>query len=104
MSEVYNGGHYQYFTNKVCFDHLEVLNSLEVLGATEQAQILREALRMNPVTPETIARNVEEFIQGYQDTDLGRFDKAFYRCKTKIEDYLGAYLDRHESEFVQWIP
>jgi hypothetical protein len=103
MSEVYNGGHWQYFCNKADYDHDEVVDSLRAIGATAQAEILERALVKLPEDmrlPET----AEEFIEGYDESDLEDLDTAFYDCETTIEDRLETYLDDHESEFIEWIP
>ena len=103
MSEVYNGGHWQYFCNKVHYDHEEVVESLLAVGAKEQAEILEKALAgfsQDIRYPET----VEEFIAGYDEVDMHDLDTAFGSCTKKIEDCLEDYLDRYESEFIEWTP
>ena len=104
MSEVYNGGHYQYFVNKRRFDHLEVVRCLDEIGASGQAQILSGAIAVNPVKPNNIPQSVEEFIKGYDNLNLETFDQSFNECKPRIEDYLEGFLDKHESEFIDWVP
>ena len=103
MTEVYNGGHWQYFCNKADYDHQEVIDSLHALGAGEHAEILTRALERLPKAvrwPET----VEEFIAGYDDVKMQDLDTAFGECARQIEDSLEEYLDRYESEFIEWIP
>jgi len=89
MGEVYNGGHGQYFSNHEHLDHQEVIRALEIIGAREQADILKGALRR---------------FTANQADEMSEPDKLFYECKTNIEFHLEAYLDEHESEFVEWIP
>ncbi len=103
MSEVYNGGHWQYFCNMPHYDHKEVIESLRAVGAEEQAEILTQAMAK---LPEDIRRpeTVEQFIDGYDEVDMQHLDTAFYECTKKIEDYLEDYLDRYESEFIEWMP
>lgn len=103
MSEVYNGGHWQYFCNKAHYDHKEVVESLREIGADEHAEILIQALsrlREDMLLPET----VEQFIDGYDEVDLQDLDMAFGGCTKQIEDCLEDYLDRYESEFIEWVP
>lgn len=103
MSEVYNGGHWQYFCNKAHYDQQEVVEALKAVGAAEQAGILRQALARFPRDihyPET----VEDFIAGYDEVDMDDLDQASGRCNRTMEDCLLDYLDRHESEFVEWTP
>ena len=103
MSEVYNGGHWQYFCNKAHYDHKEVIESLRAVGAEEHAEILMQALAK---LPEDIRRpeRVEQFIDGYDEVDMQLLDAAFGECTKQIEDYLEGYLDRYESEFIEWMP
>ena len=103
MSEVYNGGHWQYFCNKAEYDHKEVVESLRGLGCEEHAEILIKALSR---LPENIClpNTVHEFIDGYDEVDLLDLDVEFGECSKRIEDYLENYLDQHESEFIEWIP
>ncbi len=103
MSEVHNGGHWQYFCNDAHFDHEEVIESLRTIGAEEQAEILKQAWAK---LPEDIRRpeTVEQFIAGYDEVDMQHLDTAFNDCTKQIEDHLEDYLDRYESEFIEWIP
>jgi len=105
MSEVYNGGHDQYFGNQSHFDHHEVVNALNTIGASEHATILASALE-----EESRCEDSQSSTTSNDDAcpeaayPLIEFDKAFNECKTRIEDYLEDYLDRHEAEFIEWIP
>jgi Domain of unknown function (DUF4375) len=100
-SEVNNGGHWQYFCNRDD-DPNEVIASLKEIGAKEQARILKEAVATFPegIKPPT---NVEEFIAGYDELGMENLDNAFYACAKSIDDCLEDYLDRHESEFIEWV-
>ena len=103
MSEVYNGGHWQYFCNKAHYDHNEVAEALCEVGASEHAEILTQAFARLPEgirCPKTIV----EFIDGYDEVDLHDLDTAFGSCKKTIEGCLEEYLNRHEGAFIEWIP
>ncbi len=103
MSEVHNGGHWQYFCNLAHYDHIEVIDALREVGAKVQAEILSRALAILPQDgrrPETI----EQFIDGYDEVDLFELDQAFNVCTEQVEQCLEEYLDRYESEFIEWIP
>ncbi|MBN1545507.1 MAG: DUF4375 domain-containing protein [Syntrophaceae bacterium] len=102
-SEVRNGGHWQYFCNKAAHDQNEVIEALHEIGAKKQAEILTQALAR---LPEDIHRpeTVEEFIAGYDEVEMTDLDFALDECSKKIMDYLEDYLDRYESEFIEWIP
>lgn len=103
MNEVYNGGHWQYFYNKAYFDHQEVVAALQDLDAKEQASVLIQAIARLPKDIHT-PKNAQQFLDGYDQTDMYDLDDAFNSCDTQIEEYMERYLDRYESEFIEWIP
>jgi hypothetical protein len=103
-SEVYNGGHYQYFVNKSHWDHVEVIRALNEIGATDYATNLAAALNDVNASPIAWPESVGQFLAGQTDHDLTLYDKAFFKCSRKIEAWLKDYLDRYEYEFVVWIP
>lgn len=104
MSEVENGGHYQYFLNKAHYDHDEVVRALATICATEHVAILSDALktvRKNPLgTPQT----VEEYLAGEETADLSEYDMTFAGSKRSVFQCLGDYLDKQEGEFIEWTP
>ena len=103
MNEVYNGGHWQYFCNKAYFDHQEVVEALQDMGAKQQASVLIQAIARLPKDIHT-PKKTQQFFDGYDQTDMYDLDDAFNSCDTQIEEYLEHYLDRYESEFIEWIP
>ena len=104
MSEVYNGGHYQYFINKSSYDHGEVIRALEEIGASEHAASLAAALKTVTASPAGSPRTVEQFLAGQTTVDLSIYDTAFNKCSRKVEDSLEDFLDKHEQEFIVWTP
>ena len=104
MSAVYNGGHYQYLVNKREFDHQQVVEALQVIGATEQASILSDVIEAVRAMPIGCPQNVEEYLSTEKIANLSEFDSRFYDCQRSIEACLQDYLDKHEAEFIEWIP
>jgi hypothetical protein len=104
MSEVYNGGHYQYFVNKRTYNHEEVIRALQEIGATEHAATLASALKKVTASPVGSPQTVEEFLVGQAEVDLSIYDAAFNKCPRKVEDSLEDFLDKHEREFIEWTP
>ncbi len=104
MSEVENGGHHQYFLNKVEFDHDEVVRALVQVGAREQAAILGDALKKVRASPLGAPQTVEQYLESEDAADLSEYDSAFARCKPSLFDCLQGYLDKHEADFIEWIP
>jgi hypothetical protein len=102
MSEVYNGGHYQYFVNKSGINHREVIAALQTIGAGEQASILSNACNTIGTNRLEMPQDVEEYLSNEKAIDLSDFDTQFYNSQRSIETCLQGYLDKHESEFVEW--
>jgi len=104
MSEVYNGGHEQFLTNHAELDHFEVVRALEAVGAVEQAGILADMLRAVTVSPTGAPRTVLHYLEHGPGIDSSRHDAVFGSCKRSVETCLEDYLDKHESEFIEWTP
>lgn len=104
MSEVYNGGHEQFISNHADFDHSEVVRALEAVGAVEQAAILRDFLSAVTATPSGAHRTVLDYLEHGPGIDSARHDAAFGACQRTVEACLEDYLDKHESEFIEWTP
>jgi len=104
MSEINNGGHFQYFVNKADFDHREVITALQNLGANQCAVILESALRMVEfLLPLTFPQAAERYLEAQEEVQLSEFDDAFYKSgdgeiMRRLEDYLAA----HEASFIEW--
>src|ERR1044071_9813900 len=104
MSEVENGGHHQYFLNKADFDQDEVVQALAAVGAREHAEILRDALNQVRASPLGTPQTVEQFLESEDAADLTDYDSAFAKCRPSVFDCLQTYLDKHEADFIEWIP
>ena len=105
MSEVENGGHFQYFVNRMDFDHQVVLKALRDIGAAEHAAILESALsKVAAGAKLELPRTVKDYLASEDERDLSEFDEAFFACNKSINDFLEDYLDRYESDFIEWVP
>src|SRR5258708_11795561 len=60
-SEVYNGGHYQYFVNKGHWDHAEVVCALETIGAADYAANLVGLLKKSTLIQSSGHRMLSSF-------------------------------------------
>lgn len=78
MSEVNNGGHFQYFVNKAKFPHEEVIAALIALGATHSASVLTSVLQQLGGTLPPFPESVEEYLLSQERFDLGEYDEAFF--------------------------
>ena len=102
-SEVLNGGHDQYFGNREYFDQNAVIQALHTVGAFEQAKILAEALEEESKRQESEPEATDQAF-AEDDYPFAEFDEATRACATPVVNYLERYLDRHEREFIEWIP
>ena len=104
MSEVYNGGHEQFISNHADLDHFEVVQALETVGAAEQAGILRDFLSAVTASSSGARRTVSDYLEQGPGIDSSQHDAAFAKCKRTVETCLEDFLDKHESEFIEWTP
>jgi hypothetical protein len=104
MSEVENGGHFQYFINRSDFDHDEVAKALESIGAAEHSANLRNAHNaahgMATGSPDTS----EEYVERDEAADLSAYDAVYSDCGKSVYKSILAYTTTHEEEFLNWAP
>ena len=98
--EVQNGGHLQYFTNRGDERGEETVQSLGVLGADAQGQVLekalarwRSAVRLPPV-------DAQEYAAIALEIELEDLDRAFHDCPTQLLDVLIRHFAEHEADFI----
>jgi hypothetical protein len=105
MSEVNNGGHFQYFVNRHADPHLEVVDALRVIGAQHSARVLLEALeQLGPDRPPQRLTDVAHYLRVERELDLSRFDTMWgAEGDREINQRLEDYLRHHEDEFVEWV-
>ena len=109
-SEVQNGGHLQYFENKgKLFRNREpllfstTLESLKILGAKEQANILSLASEKYLSQVRNHPNNVEEYCTLALEDEFGEYDRRYYKCTPDMNSLLEMYLQKHLNEFVKLI-
>ncbi|MCL5279625.1 MAG: DMP19 family protein [Planctomycetes bacterium] len=99
--EVQNGGHFQYFEN-LGTEHLaETISALELLRATGQQQILREASELWLSRSRPRIQTVEEFCAAELEREFNTLDSRFHLCTPALVDCLETYLNDHQSSFVR---
>jgi len=99
-SEVQNGGHLQYFENFGTKHLAETIEALGLLGATCQQQVLRGAGELWLARDRPRIQTAEEFCETALDGEFDSFDSRFHACSPTLQEYLEAYLERHQSLFV----
>src|SRR3982074_3386268 len=79
-SEVQNGGHLQYFSNRGIEEAAECVGALEHVGAPSHAAVLRSALATIPTAADRSHVSPEEYVAMALEDPFGSFDTAF--CET----------------------
>jgi hypothetical protein len=99
------GGHHEYFAHVPRPDHDQVLAALQTVGACDQAAILVAARGAVAVAssraPEEYA---DKYVAGVEFADFEEFDQAFEHCSRPVSACLMDYVDKHESDFIEWRP
>ena len=104
MSEVNNGGHFQYFYNQSEFDHSEVVAVLRQLGAVQCAAILEEAITHLKAQEMRRPQSVEEYTESESEADMMKLDMRFYQeGDSEFQKCMVKYLEANESEFIRWV-
>lgn len=104
MSEVNNGGHFQYFCNLEHLDHLEVVSALRLIGAAHCADILSRAIAQHEASSFNPPRSVEEYIEAEAEAAMMGLDAEYYESgDAEFHARLESYLQAHEGEFVVWV-
>lgn len=104
MSEVNNGGHFQYFLNKEYFDHAEVVSALRSIGADTCAAILSAAIVQFEAADLERPRSLEEYIEAEAEAAMSDLDRRYHEIgDAEFQAALQRYLDANESEFIRWV-
>jgi hypothetical protein len=99
-SEVQNGGHLQFFENRGV-DYLEeTIQSLGLLGAGCQREVLVTATQLWLSKHRPPKQTVEEYCEVALDREFAELDKLFDQCDPPLQQRLEEYLSNHQSEFV----
>ncbi len=101
--EIYNGGYDQLVSNNPDWNYFEVITAFEDIGALEQARVLRDFMQRVTVSPFGELRTIDQYFEEEEEGSTS-FDTRFYDCEPSVETYLENYLDKHESEFIEWVP
>ena len=107
-SEVRTGGFNQFFFNPWAEFTAMALRSFNMLGATDYAQVLENAMTIhiqetesNPLLKELYAqRTLESFFATYKLTSLSKCDDEFYSLGNRLSELRVQYIRMHTDEFV----
>ena len=99
-SEVQNGGHLQYFTNRGDERGDETIQSLRALGADAQARVLGQALASWRSAVRPVPADADEYVAIALGGEFDDLDKAFHECPIQLIDALKRYFAHHESDFI----
>ena len=102
-SEVNNGGFSQYFLNGSCETASFVAEALDIIGASQTADICRRAIACAfpsglPTTPEAISAAASDFSEELLEK-LNTLDGEFFKYPHNLTDLLFAYVSKHPEDF-----
>ena len=98
-SEIYNGGHLQFFLNRGG-DSAKTVEALEALSAFPQAQILGQATTRWTSRPRPQRNDVFDYSAMARQGEFDDLDDAFYSCLVPIDDLLKQHLGKHEAAYI----
>jgi len=101
-SEVMNGGHLQYFENRGTVHLEETIESLGLLGANTQQQVLREAAEVWKSGDRQPIETVEEYCESALEGEFANFDARFDASSPTLQACLEAHLKKHRSNYVEF--
>ncbi len=104
-SHIEMAGHHDYFSTTPQPDYFEVVSALRAIGAIEQASVLTAALdAVQAASARAPEQYSNRFVAGVEFADLTEFDEMFECCTRSVPDCLMDYVEKHESEFIEWRP
>ena len=104
MSEVCNGGHFQYFVNKDYFNHSEVLEALKEIGAQYCASILTKAIPFFEATETKSPATVVEYVIAESEAAMEGLDREYFEHgEAEIMQCMERYFKLNEKEFIEWV-
>jgi hypothetical protein len=83
MSEVNNGGHYQFYTNSTGIVWEDAMDGFELIGLDEGKKIIEESVKRFGTNP-SFDRNEREKMLDSLDEDVSDLDSRFYKLDEKI--------------------
>jgi hypothetical protein len=99
-SEVQNGGHLQFFTNRSGEHADETVSALEAIGAPAHADVLRRTLARWQACEHLPPADSEEFVARALESEFADFDSAFHSCETTLVMVLQRHLAQFEVDYI----
>ncbi len=104
-TQILMAGLHGFFFDNQQLDYTEVGAAFRAVGANEQASVLEAALAAVRTAatraPEIYANR---FIAGLEYAELDQFAESFANCKRSVPDCLLDYVEKHQTEFIEWTP
>jgi hypothetical protein len=102
-SEVQNGGHQQYLTNRPSGSANDVLAALCKLGASAYATILSTAAERWAGHARETPKSVQDYVACSLEMEFADLDAAYYSTTPTITSILEQWLDKHMASMVELI-
>ncbi len=102
-AEVQNGGHQQFFENRPPNLLDETIRSLDGMGASSQASILRRAAERRQTKARKRPRTVEEYAADSMKMEFSDLDEAYYSTSPTVTELLERLLNKQADDFLEVI-
>jgi hypothetical protein len=99
-AEVNNGGHLQYFHNRGSDEAALTIKALQLIGASEAAEILTEAIGRHNAIGRDRAGSLEEYHENEIKHEFLDLDNRFPGVSGPLEEY----RRQNEQHFIEWLP
>jgi hypothetical protein len=100
-SEVWNGGHLQYFENAGTECLSETIAALGLLEARCQKSVLIDASELYLSSTRSHPTSVEEYVELALEEEFSDFDARFHECSPTLQKRLEEHLERNQSSFIR---
>lgn len=100
ISEVNNGGHYQYFFNGSGMAWQQALDGFAMLGAEEHRAVLQQAVSLFPNGRPSVDRQHRcEQLEALDSSSFDGLDEQLYDLAEDFDDLAIKYIKTHPDEF-----
>ncbi len=101
MSEVMNGGLYQFYTNPTGIVWEDALKGFELLGITRAHAIMKESTKRFGTNPSFIRSEREDFLDRNEEIEFDDLDTLFYQLdeEMNLTHIIAQYIDLNRAHF-----
>lgn len=101
ISEVMNGGFYQFYTNPTGIVWEDALKGFELLGISRAHEIVKESTQRFETNPSFTQSEREDFLDLHEEIEFDDLDTLFYQLDEEINlaHTIAEYIDQNRVHF-----